>query len=377
MAGFWYPYAGFEEARSRLAAFADATVGPHCGISFSDGVNIGVLRQPAGSAGSWLWLNVLTQHVAAPPPPPPKPNGTWGKIKAWFWHAMEIEGDAEIAQGQAELAAGQAIDSAIETHIWLPVHDFLLRHKLLADGVGVALDVVGVVAGAVFIVAAFPEIAGGTAVIGTLGLVTGVTAAMGSVMLFGTDGIVFGLEVSGNEGLAQRFENSRTVQWARIGATIMILPDVAVGGVRALGEIGKLGNEAREAETASAEAARNAQAARDRVAKISNPSKHPGPVNRRMRKVAAFERATEAQAKAAEDAHTRIRITALKDLGIVPGATLGSTGLLAGAPPSMTLTPEQREADERYRRMLAPEGGMPKDVKIEMRVSAHQKVEAP
>ena len=377
MAGFWYPYADFNEARLRLTAFADATVGPRCGISFSDGNSIGVVRQPTGTADAWLWLNVLTQHVAAPPPPPPKPSGTWGKLKGWFWHAMEIQGEAQLEEAQADLAMGQAIDSAIEKHVWLPVHDFLLRHKLLADGVGVALDVVGVVAGVVFIVAALPEIAGGAVVIGTLGLVTGVSAAAGSLVLLGVDGTVFGLEASGHEGRAEQVENNKTVQWLRIGATVMLLPDVAVGGVRALGEIGKLGNEAREAETASAEAARNAQAARDRVAKIANPAKHPGPVNRRLRKVASFERATEEQAKAAQAAHDRIRMTSLKDLGVVPGATLGSTGLLAGAPPALALSAEQREADEKYRRMLAPDGGMPKDVKMEMRVSGHQKVEAP
>lgn len=47
MAGFWYPYPNFDDARSRLSAFADATVGPQCGISFSDGNNIGVVRQPS------------------------------------------------------------------------------------------------------------------------------------------------------------------------------------------------------------------------------------------------------------------------------------------------------------------------------------------
>ncbi len=377
MAGFWYPYSNFDEARSRLCAFADATVGPQSGVSFCDGVNIGVLRQPAtGTGGNLLWLNVLTQHVAAPPPPAAAPQGKWGKLKAFFWNAMEIQGEAEMQQGQAQLAMGEAIDSAIEKHIWLPVHDFLLRHKLLADGVGVALDVVGVVAGAVFIVAALPEIAGGAVVVGTLGLVTGVSAFAGSIVLMGLDGTVFGLEVSGDKGRAEEVENNKTVQWLRIGATVMVLPDVAVGGVRALGEIGKLGSEAREAATASSEAARNAAAARERVAKIANPEKHPGRVNRRMRKVTAFERAAEAQAKAAQDAHDRIRGTVLKDLGVVPGATLGGTGLLVGAPPDVLLSPEQRERDEQYRKLLAPNGGMPKDVKMEMRVIAQQKVQS-
>ena len=315
MAGLWYPYADFSDAQRRLGAFADATIGPQCGISYSDGISIGVVRQPSGTADSWLWLNVLRQHVAAPPPPPPKPRGNWGKLKAWFWHAMEISGEAQLQQSQAELAEGQAVDDAIEKHIWLPVHEFLIRHKLLADGVGVALDVVGVVAGIVFIVAAFPEIAGGAAVIGGLGIVTGLSAAAGSAVLLGIDGAVFGLEVSGREGRAEELENNKTVQWMRIGATAMLLPDVAVGGARALSEIGKLGNEGRDAVAGEAEALRNAQTARKRVAKIANPNKHPGPVSRRMRKVKAFERAAEAQAKAVEEAHNRIRFTALKDLG--------------------------------------------------------------
>lgn len=376
MAGFWYPYADFPEARSRLTAFANATVGPHCGISFSNGINIGVIRQPAGVGGNWLWLNILTQHVAAPPPPPPKPRGVWGKLKAFFWHAMTVMGEQELQREQINLAAAQEVDGAIEKHIWLPAHKFLIRHKLLADGLGVALDVVGVVAGAVFIVAALPEIAGGAVVVGTIGLVTGVAALAGSLVLVGIDGTVFGLEASGNEGRAEKIESNTTVQWVRIAATVMLLPDVAVGGVRALGEIGKLGTEAREATSASAKAAQNAEAARARLGKIANPEKHPGPVARRMRKVAGFERATASQAKAADEAQARIRSTMLKDLGVVPGATLGGTGMLMAAPPDVVLSPAQRERDEHFRRMLAPTGGMPKDVKMEMRVSGHEKVKA-
>lgn len=110
-------------------------------------------------------------------------------------------------------------------------------------------------------------------------------------------------------------------------------------------------------------------------ARSPNPQKHPDPVNRRMHKVAVFERVAETQAKAAQAAQNRIRMTALKDLGIVPGSTLGGTGLLMGAPPDVALSPEQRERDEQNRR-LTPTGGMPKDVRLEMRVSAHERVDA-
>ena len=63
MAGLWYPYADFNDARRRLCSFADATVGPQCGVSYCDGTSLGVRRQPSGpaSAGN-LWLNVLAQQ---------------------------------------------------------------------------------------------------------------------------------------------------------------------------------------------------------------------------------------------------------------------------------------------------------------------------
>lgn len=275
MAGFWYPYAGFVEARSRLIAFANATVGPQCGVSFSDGASINVIRPPSGTGSTWQWLNILTQHVAAPSLPPPTSRGRWGRLKGFFWHAMEIQGEAALQTSQAQLAMGQMVDQTVETHIWLPVHEFLLRHKLLADGVGVALDVVGVLAGTVFVITALPEIAGATVVVGTAGLVTGLSAAAGSFLLLLADGSVFGLEVSGNKGLAESVESNKTVQWMQIGATVMVLPDVAVGGIRALREIGQLGNEGREAGTASAAAARNVEAARARMGKIAKPPEAP------------------------------------------------------------------------------------------------------
>lgn len=209
MPGFWYPYVDFNDARRRLSAFADAS-GQACGISFSDGRSIGIVRRPrAGS--EWLWLNILARHVAAPLPPPPRPSGTWGKLKAAFWHAMEINGEAQIQQAQANITMRQAVDGSIERHIWQPFHQFLIRHKVLADGIGVALDVFGVVAGTIFIVAALPELAGGAVIIGALGLITGGAALTGSLVLAGIDGTVFGFEVSGDEARAEKFENNSTV----------------------------------------------------------------------------------------------------------------------------------------------------------------------
>ena len=97
MGGFWYPYADFEDARRRLTAFADASVGLACGISFSDGRSIGVVRKPA-TGSEWLWLNVLAQHVAAPLPPPARPSGMAASARTLSRSHHEMERVLESRQ---------------------------------------------------------------------------------------------------------------------------------------------------------------------------------------------------------------------------------------------------------------------------------------
>ncbi len=373
MAGFWYPYKDFAEARFRLCAFADVALSPQCGVSYSDGTSISVLRQPGGSQGRTLWLNILAQHVAGPPPTPAPPKGTIGKLKAWFWRAMEMEGEADAQNAEAQQAGYQAMAQEFQDHVWQPMHQFLLRHKLAADTAGVALDVVGVAAAAVFFFVAAPELLAAGTVAATVGLITGASAGLGSIVLLGVDGAIYGAEVSGHEAFASRIEDNKAVQWTRIGATVMLLPDVAVGGLRSLTEIGQFGNEAREAASASAEASRAASEARARVAKIRNPSSHPDPVARRMHKVRVLEREAQFQAHKVEEANSSIRTAAVRDVGVFQGATLAGTGLLAAAPPGVVLSDRQKRRDEDYQKSLIPEGGMPKDVRLEMRVIGYSR----
>ena len=62
-------------------------------------------------------------------------------------------------------------------------------------------------------------------------------------MLFGIDGAIYGAiygaEMSGHEAVAKKIEDDPTIGWICIGATIMLLPDLPIGGMRALKEIGQ------------------------------------------------------------------------------------------------------------------------------------------
>ena len=367
MSTLYCPYADLQEATSCLGRFADEAVDARCGITWSDGAMLTVLRQAeVGGDGHGTYLNVLRLHVSAPPPPPPPPakaSGFFARAEAVFWRAMELEGEAEIENAQAQLAMSQAIVGALHDDVWEPAHRFLMRHKKLADGAGVAVDVIGVIAGAAFVIALAPEL-------GVLAIATGVAAGAGSLILLLADGSVFLPEMMGDEALSQRRENSQLVQWARIVGTGMTLVDIPIGGARALIELGKLSREAREALIGARSSEDLAALARERVAAIHHPAKHPGPVNRRMHKVRVLARQAEAQRLAASNLTHRMRVVAARDVTASFAATPAGTALLAAAPPDMLLSEKQRKADEGYLKALEPKKGMPSDVKLEMRVSA-------
>ncbi len=98
------------------------------------------------------------------------------------------------------------------------------------------------------------------------------------------------------------------------------------------------------------------------MAKISNPDRHPGPVNRRLHKVRAFEREAKAQTQVVVAANSRIRSVAVRDIGVRQGATLGGTALMTAAPPGLAMSAEQNRRDEDYKESLIPRGGMPRDI---------------
>lgn len=375
MAGFWAPYDSFEEARSKLCRLADAVGGPELGVTLSNGLAICALRRAIPSQGRSLWLNALTQHVAAPRPPPAS-TGAMGKLKAWFWHAMELEGEAEIQNAQAQMAASQAVVTGIRDHVWKPTHEFLQHHKLLADTAGVALDVVGVAAAVVFVFVfvAAPELAAAAAagsIAAGVGLATGAAASTGAVVLFGIDGFVYGAEISGHEAIAKKIEDDPTIGWIRIGATVMLLPDLPVGGIRALKQIGQTTAEAGDALGRTAKAQRLMGNAQRDVRNVTNPSRHPAEVARQLGRVDMYASEAAAQMKKVDAANAKIRILFARDVALFPGATAGGAALLTANPPGVVLNEAQKRSDSRISVAIAPAKGWPKDVRMDVRVMGY------
>lgn len=366
MPELFYPYANVQDAASRIGRFAERVAGPGCGLTWSDGTTVALLRRAQAAGGHGTYLNVLRRHVSAPPPPPPPPakaTGFLAHAEAIFWRAMELEGEAELANAEIQMAGARAMTEAVRDNIWEPAHQYLLRHKKVADGVGVAVDVIGVIAGAAFVIALTPEL-------GALAIVTGAAAGIGSLVLLAADGYVFVPELLGDEAKSQRHENAQWVQWARIVGTAMTLIDLPVGGVRALAEVGKLGREAHAALTEARSSDGLAALARERAAQIHHPAKHPGPVNRRLHRAKVLARQAEAQRQTAHELTNKMRVVAARDVTASFVATPVGTALIVGSPPAIILSERQAKADENYLKSLEPEKGMPHDVNLEVRASA-------
>jgi hypothetical protein len=198
--------------------------------------------------GNGIGVVAAFEWSPKPPPPPRPPQGYWEKFKAFMNRYMAMVGEANLQQGRSYLAMGRALDTGINRMI----------HSHRDDAFGVAIDVVCVALALALLPTGLTEI-------GILGLVGG------SIML-GADGYVYGCEIAGDEEGAEVWR--KKLEGLRIAGTIMSLPDIAFGGVKAVKELQEF-RELRAIDQSTAAAgeglaARTASAARaDRYAQIA------------------------------------------------------------------------------------------------------------
>ena len=155
------PYQSPLEAGERLGRFIDKACGPGTGIVWAANGNLYPLRAPRRDCDGIGDVAIFEWNK--PAPPAPQPTGFWGKVKTFIVGVLEAEGEAQLQQSEAEMAMGNAMAQVIGRAL----------HSHQGDGVGVALDVVGVVLS----LALIPT---GLGVVGLVGLV-------GSAFLLGTD----------------------------------------------------------------------------------------------------------------------------------------------------------------------------------------------
>ena len=115
----------------------------------------------------------------------------------------------------------------LNKHVVKPADAFLDRHPLLKDGVIVAADVAGVIAGAVAVYTLV--VAGGTVAV-VVGLIATIVAGVACLFLLYEDGKhIWFTALHDQVGLTQ-LEAQPDYQWIQAIAPWFTLPDLAIGG---------------------------------------------------------------------------------------------------------------------------------------------------
>ncbi len=237
----WGPYLNGTDARNRLCAFVDRSCGSGVGVAWAANGAIFPMRAPGRANG---FGDVAVFHWSPPPPRRrPPPMDFMSRARRFIDRCMEQEMQAQMAEAQANTAAFQMIGRG--------VNRALTKHR--DDFAGLVFDVVCVAAS----IALLPT---GLGVIGLAGLV-------GGSFLLGADRIAYGMEVGGYDEGAEEFK--KKTEGFRIAATIMTLPDLAFGGLRAVREL----QEVRTLLAVDRTTARAAEAIGSRMSKADRAAR--------------------------------------------------------------------------------------------------------
>lgn len=243
----WGPYSGVAEARQRLAAFVNKSCGPTVGIVWAANGSVYALRPPLRD-GQGIGEIVVFEWSPAPPPPPRAPHGLRESFMAFWSRYAEMQAESRRIEMEGNRALAKTIGAGIDRMIYSH-HD---------DAAGLAIDVLCIA----LAIALLPT---------GIGVLAGVGLA-GGALLLGADGVAYAKEIGGNEEGAEVWKHQ--TEGLRIVATVMTLPDLAFGGVKAIRELQEIRElrvlDRTTAATAQSLAAKTATATRaERYAQIA------------------------------------------------------------------------------------------------------------
>ena len=238
----WGPFTDPLDAAGHLGRFADEVVGPGFGIAWIAQDKLYAIRKPTYDANGFG--EVITFEFKGIPAPsaPPAPTGTG--VLAWLGHMWDVGSKAVVGEVRA---AGSTIENGF-ARVWHNAFD-TKEHRM--DGVGVALDALGI--GISVVLMSFGPLE-----------VLGAVALIGGAALLVMDGASYVSECAGNEETANNIK--RATFYPRCLATLATLPDAIWGVGRVVldsAEIAtKVSRSLATADRAAADASRVTAAAR-------------------------------------------------------------------------------------------------------------------
>lgn len=235
----WEPYCHRPDATHHLSTFASGVLGHDAGVIFFDG-SASTRLKSARADQDGDTTDLVVSVCRAP------------LFPLAFQGGADPQTVTQVARqhvGGSETGSALGSAKALYNRARAPLAGFIEDHKTAMDGVAIVADTAGVISGGLAVAALA---AGGI----TLAPVLGVAAGLAALALLAEDGQMFYYEITGNEVRKKKLANSWAYKLIETVAPILAIPDMAVGGVRAVGElptatreVGQLAEEAQSAST--------------------------------------------------------------------------------------------------------------------------------
>ncbi|WP_206958098.1 hypothetical protein [Trinickia acidisoli] len=214
----WKPYCHRPDATFHLSKFASNVLGHDTGVIFFDGAGAARLKSAVPDQdGDTTDLIVSVQR------PPLLPFAFRGTAKSQSF--------AQFAQGQLQGAlqdGGKALDATRSAYHALG--SVIEHNKTLFDSTNTAIDVLGVITGVLAVAAIGAE---GAALIPAAFAIASLIGALGLVV---ADGTMSYFELTGDKMHKRELENSWAYQLVEAVGPWMAVPDLLLGGPRAVAE---------------------------------------------------------------------------------------------------------------------------------------------
>ncbi len=305
----WGPFTDPGDASNNLCKFSDSVLGPGFGVAWIAGGKLYTIRKPHYDNEGFGEIIVFEFAGIPPVTAPPPDNG--GGITEWFSHMWNVASTKVVAEAKY---AGHAIENGF-ARVW--TNAFGTKERRM-DGLGVAVDALGI--GASLVLMSFGPLE-----------VLGAVALIGGAALLVMDGAAYVSEIAGADKTADNIKHATF--YPRCLATLATLPDAIWG-------IGKVVLDGAEIAARVASSASTADRAAGDAARVLNTGRDAESAVAASRRAALAER----YAQIGEAAQRRAKATQTRLHMFISGQSVGR----ATIPPGIYfLTKEATDDPER------------------------------
>lgn len=176
-------------------------------------------------------MTIQTTHISCP-----------ASLRGFIARLLEAKVALDVQNANVDVARTQRQLAEAQTAM-RNARAFLDRHEILGGSIDVALDAVGVVAGAAAFVALFSGATAAAGMLAVAGTVLAFGAGVASVALLAADGLMLGFEVFDYKAGSDWLNKTASYRWIEAVGPLILSPDLLVNFPRATRSVAKTGHE--------------------------------------------------------------------------------------------------------------------------------------